>query len=100
MQATTQRQPPNLLDRFSRQETESPTKIVGIIVSYQRNHHNNNQPKRPETIATGIKINSSTFSTLLSSQGSSAPKLSLTTSLWGNLTKLTGVASACQTGRT
>src|SRR6188472_3229986 len=30
---------------LSRQETESPTKIVGIIVSYQRNHQHHHSPK-------------------------------------------------------
>ena len=62
----------SFLDSFSQQETESPTYIVGIIVSYQRNH----RPSTPGRIRTnpadGYQTNSSTFGTLLSSQGSSA----------------------------
>ena len=58
---------------LSRQETESPTKIVGIIVSYQRNHQHNKQPQKGHSPCRRVKqTNSSTFDTLLSSQGSSA----------------------------
>jgi len=58
---------------LSRQETESPTKNVGIIVSYQRNHQHNKQPQKGHPPCRRVKqTNSSTFDTLLSSQGSSA----------------------------
>jgi hypothetical protein len=57
---------------LSRQETDTPTKNVGIIVSYQRNHQHNNNPKGPSPCRRVKQTNSSTFDTLLSSQGSSA----------------------------
>ena len=77
---------------LSRQETESPTKIVGIIVSYQRNHQHNKQPQKATLHADGLKqTNSSTFDTLLSSQGSSAHHCQASRpDTRGNLQKLTG----------
>src|SRR6478672_4558871 len=42
----TQKLDDQILRCLPRQETDTPTKIVGIIVSYQRNHQHNLQPQK------------------------------------------------------
>jgi hypothetical protein len=83
---------------MSWQETESLTSCQNHRFLPKEPHDSPSPtPKGPDQAKPdGYQTNSSTFGTLLSSQGSSAhPSTSLPASLWGNLTKLTGSLRAC-----
>jgi hypothetical protein len=77
----------------ARDRTPTIITLSELSITYQRNLSNPCKQER----RTG-KTNSSTFDTLLSSQGSSAHLARPLGSAWGNLTKLTGFVSACQFG--
>jgi hypothetical protein len=86
---------------MSWQETESLTSSQNHRFLPKEPHDSPSPtPKGPDQAKPdGYQTNSSTFGTLLSSQGSSAhPSTSLPASLWGNLTKLTGPTRPCQFG--
>jgi hypothetical protein len=78
-------------DHRQRKQSQQDTKKASYIKESTDRYQNQDKPG-PATCRLAIQINSSTFSTLLSSQGSSAHHHQTNrSSAWGNPTKLTGL---------